>query len=159
RAGQRGRIHRSSRQPCRSHYSVPGTWIRGGDSVDQFRLLTIAWPKTRVAMKTILTIAFATVAAVQWVGAATTINATNRFSYGANIGWIDWRGDKANGAIIGEYVCSDYIYSANVGWIHLGNGMPTNGVYYGNLSAADYGVNHDGIGRLRGYAYGANIGW
>lgn len=91
--------------------------------------------------------------------AATTINAGNRYAYGANIGWMDWRGDTNNGAVIGEYVCSGYIYAANVGWINLGSGAPTNGIYYQNLNASDFGVNQDGFGNLRGYAYGANIGW
>lgn len=91
--------------------------------------------------------------------AATTINAVNKYSYGANFGWLDWRGDTANGARIGQYVCSGYIYAANVGWINLGGGSPTNGIYYQNLSAGDFGVNQDGLGNLRGYAYGANIGW
>jgi hypothetical protein len=95
-----------------------------------------------------------------WVmEAATTIDAANQHAYGANIGWIDWRGDTNNGAIIGEYVCAGYIYSANTGWINLGNGSPTNGIYYQNISPNDFGVNQDGIGNLRGYAYGANIGW
>jgi hypothetical protein len=48
---------------------------------------------------------------------------------------------------------------ANVGWINLGGGAPTNGIRYQNISANDFGVNHDGAGNLRGYAYGANIGW
>jgi hypothetical protein len=91
--------------------------------------------------------------------ADSTINEVNRFAYGANIGWLDCRADGANGAVIGEYVCSGYIYAANVGWIHLGDGTPVNGIRYQNNSAADYGVNHDGLGHLRGYAYGANIGW
>jgi hypothetical protein len=91
--------------------------------------------------------------------AATTINSTNKFAYGANVGWIDWRGDTNSGAVIGEYVCSGYIYSANVGWIHLGSGAPTNGIQYQNISGNDFGVNHDGAGNLRGFAYGANIGW
>ena len=91
--------------------------------------------------------------------AATTIDATNYFAWGANLGWINWRGDNTNGAVIGEYVCSGYIYAANVGWINLGSGSPTNGIHYQNLSAGDFGVNHDGAGNLRGYAYGANIGW
>lgn len=90
---------------------------------------------------------------------ASTINSANRFAYGANIGWVDWRGDGANGAVIGEFVCSGYIYSANVGWIHLGDGAPSNGIRYGNASASDFGVNHDGEGNLRGFAYGANVGW
>lgn len=90
---------------------------------------------------------------------ATTINSANRFAYGANIGWIDWRGDSVNGAVIGEFVCSGFIYSANVGWIHLGDGTPANGIRYQNSSATDFGVNHDGAGNLRGFGYGANIGW
>jgi hypothetical protein len=91
--------------------------------------------------------------------AATTINSANHFAYGANIGWIDWRGDVANGAVVGQFVCSGYIYGANVGWIHLGDGTPVNGIRYQNNSGADFGVNHDGAGNLRGFAYGANIGW
>lgn len=91
--------------------------------------------------------------------AQSTINATNRFGYGANIGWTDWRANGADGVVIGEYVCKGYIYAANVGWIHVGSGTPANSIQYQNNSATDYGVNHDGSGNLRGYAYGANIGW
>jgi hypothetical protein len=89
----------------------------------------------------------------------TTIATTNHYAYGANLGWLDWRGDTSHGAVIGTNVCSGYIYSANFGWISLGNGSPTNGVHYQNLSANDFGVNVDGSGNLSGYAYGANIGW
>jgi hypothetical protein len=91
--------------------------------------------------------------------AATTIEATNRYAYGANVGWLDWRGDTTNGAVIGEYVCSGNVYSANVGWISLGNGTPANGIQYQNSVSNDCGVNHDGLGNLRGYAYSANVGW
>jgi len=91
--------------------------------------------------------------------AATTIDAANRYAWGGNIGWMDWRGDTNNGAVIGEYVCSGYIYSANVGWINLGSGSPANQIQYQNNSATDFGVNQDGLGNLTGYAWGANIGW
>jgi len=91
--------------------------------------------------------------------AASTIDAANRYAYGANLGWIDWRADGNNGAVIGAYVCSGYLYAANLGWISLGSGSPTNQIYYQNLSANDFGVNQDGLGNLRGYAYGADIGW
>lgn len=91
--------------------------------------------------------------------ADSSINASDKYAYGANVGWIDARADITNGAVIGEFVCSGYLYGANVGWIHLGSGSPTNGVRYGNASADDYGVNNDGRGNLSGYAYGANIGW
>jgi hypothetical protein len=91
--------------------------------------------------------------------AATTITVTNRYAYGANIGWVDGCGDTNNGAVIGEYVCSGYLYAANVGWINLGNGSPASGSGYANNSATDYGVNVNGLGGLSGYAWGANIGW
>lgn len=91
--------------------------------------------------------------------AATTINTVNKYAYGANFGWLNWVGDTANGAVIGEYVCAGYIYSANVGWINMGNGTPANQIQYQNNSATDFGVNHDGLGNLRGYAYSANVGW
>jgi len=91
--------------------------------------------------------------------AATSITSTNKFSYGANIGWIDFRGNTNDGAIIGEFVCSGYLYAANIGWIHLGSNAPANGIQYHNNSATDYGINHDGQGNLRGFAYSANIGW
>ena len=103
--------------------------------------------------------ALAAVSSMSGAYAATTVDAANRYAYGANIGWVDGRGDTNNGAVIGEYVCAGYIYSANVGWINLGNGAPTNGIYYQNLSTSDFGVNQDGAGNLGGLAYGANIGW
>jgi len=91
--------------------------------------------------------------------AATSINATNKFAHGADAGWIDFRGNTNAGAVIGEFVCSGYLYGANVGWIHLGSNAPANGIQYLNNSATDYGVNNDGQGNLRGFAWGANIGW
>ena len=89
----------------------------------------------------------------------TTIDAVNRYSYGANFGWMDWLGDTIHGAVVGTNVCSGYVYSANVGWIKLGSGFPANRIRYQNNSASDFGVNVDGSGNLSGYAYGANIGW
>jgi hypothetical protein len=91
--------------------------------------------------------------------AQSTINTSNRHAYGANTGWVDCRADGANGARVGEFVCSGYVYAANVGWINLGSGSPANGIRYQNNSATDFGVNHDGLGNLRGLAWGANIGW
>lgn len=92
------------------------------------------------------------------VQAETTVNTTNCYAYGANMGWVDARGDGVNGAVFGQYYCTGYLWSANCGWISLGAG-PANGWQYSNATATDWGVNHDGRGRLSGYAYGANIGW
>ena len=47
----------------------------------------------------------------------------------------------------------------------MGGGSPVNHIQYQNNSATDFGVNYGidtaqpGFGTLRGYAYGANIGW
>lgn len=94
--------------------------------------------------------------------ASSTIDSTNSFAYGANIGWVNAFADGGtNGAVIGEFYCSGYIYAANVGWISLGfsNG-PVNGYSYSNISSNDWGVNNaGGSGQLSGTAYGANIGW
>jgi len=87
----------------------------------------------------------------------TTINDTNRHAYGANFGWINARGDVTNGMYMSQFFCTGYVWSANCGWIHLGVG-PTNGYKYSNSSAHDFGVNVQG-NQLRGFAYGANIGW
>lgn len=109
-------------------------------------------------MKTLLTSLWL-VGSLLSARAATTINGVNKFAYGANPGWMDWRGDTNNGAVLGEFVCSGFIYSANVGWINLGSGTAANGIRYQNNSAGDFGVNHDGSGNLQGYAWGANLGW
>ena len=109
--------------------------------------------------------AFLLVALASAVHAASTINSTNAYAWGANIGWLNWRPSAESGVNIGRYICSGYIYGANVGWINLGNGNPANHIQYANNSATDFGINftldpnNPGHGLLRGYAYGANIGW
>ena len=62
-------------------------------------------------MKT-ATLLLALASFISTASAATTINSANKFAYGANIGWVDWRGDVASGAVVGEFVCSGFIYPA-----------------------------------------------
>lgn len=109
-------------------------------------------------MRTLFLATLVVVTAVR-IQAGTTIDAANKYAYGANIEWMDWTGDNTHGVVIGAYVCSGYIYSANVGWINLGGGSPANGIQYKNNSATDFGVNQDGLGNLTGYAWSANCGW
>ena len=98
-------------------------------------------------------------------GAATNINDPNAYSWGANVGFMNWRGDGANGVVIGRYILSGYIYGANIGWINVGDGTPDNGIQYSNASATDFGVNTiedpsiPSEYKLRGFAYSANVGW
>jgi len=47
----------------------------------------------------------------------------------------------------------------------VGSGFPVNQIQYSNSSGTDFGVNYTidptspGLAKLRGLAYGANIGW
>jgi hypothetical protein len=95
--------------------------------------------------------------------AQTTIDPINKYAWGANIGFTNWRPSDADGVAIGDNFCAGFIYAANAGWIKMGTGVPANGIQYSNSSATDFGVNcvagTAGEKNLRGFAYGANIGW
>lgn len=94
--------------------------------------------------------------------AASTIDAHHSFAWAGNFGWMNWLPSPADGVSVDANYCSGYIYAANVGWISMGSG-PKNGSAYSNTGASDYGVNSNagapGEKALRGFAWGANIGW
>jgi hypothetical protein len=112
---------------------------------------------------------FAALAPLAFVATAfgradSTIDPTAALAWASNIGWTNWRASAADGALIGEYVCSGSVFCANIGWVNLGSGTPADGIRYSNTIAGDYGVNFrptssPGIAALRGLAYGSNIGW
>ena len=77
--------------------------------------------------------------------ATSTIDETGKYSWGPNIGWLNWEGDVDDGVAFGETFASGFIYSGNVGWISLGDGPPSDGVYYSNATADDFGVNVDSV--------------
>lgn len=106
----------------------------------------------------------ALVAVANAVPAQSNVDVAQRYSWGPNLGWIDWRGDGTNGAVFGERVASGHLYAANIGWINLGDGTPANGTAYANNSASDFGVNLDytsntSLVLLSGFAWSANAGW
>jgi hypothetical protein len=93
-----------------------------------------------------------------------TVSPDDRYNWSANVGWLDWRANGANGAVFTPTVASGYVYAANIGWIGLGDGSPANGQVYSNTAASDYGINVDAYSDpanylLSGYAYSANCGW
>jgi hypothetical protein len=147
-------------------FSPDGQWVIAAFNLNGTNGIYALAADGSGTVKTILTTGNAVDQTYNFIGGVfalpaspTTINATNKYAYAANFGWLDWRGDTNNGAVIGQYFCSGYIYSANFGWINLGNGAPMNNAFYSNISSNDFGVNNDGAGNLRGYAYGANLGW
>jgi hypothetical protein len=96
------------------------------------------------------------------VSGVTNVDTTFKYGWGENIGWTNWR--DANGGADGVRLLpthlSGYAWGENVGWIHLGDGTPTNGLYYANVDGTDYGVNLDPTtNKLYGLAWGENIGW
>lgn len=93
------------------------------------------------------------------VVANSTIDPAAAYTWGGNVGELNWLPSVADGVVTGEYVCSGMIWSANSGWINLGSGAPANGIRYANTSGEDFGVNLLADGSLRGLAWSANVGW
>lgn len=95
--------------------------------------------------------------------AQTTVNSTNKFAWGENVGWINFR-DANNGVqgvrfTTGSFL-SGFAWGENIGYINFGDGTPTNGVSYANVNGNDAGVNYDaGTDKVTGLAWGENVGW
>jgi hypothetical protein len=111
-------------------------------------------------------------------GAAAQVapNANAKFSWGENIGWMNWRdsgtasvgegGSQAVRLSAGGTFLSGFAWSENTGYVNFGDGTPGNGAAYANPTSGnvagvpDFGVNIDpATGELSGYAWGENIGW
>ena len=92
------------------------------------------------------------------------ITGSSKFSWGENIGWMNWKdaGDPAGsqGVVVGASYLAGFAWSENTGWINFGDGSPANLVSYANTTGADFGVNlNTDTGALAGLAWGENIGW
>ncbi len=89
---------------------------------------------------------------------AGNIDASHRYAYDANAGWIDFSPPVTDSVTVGNYFLKGYAYAANYGWIYFGNG-PANKLVYTD-TGTDQGVNATaGTGALSGSAYSANTGW
>lgn len=92
---------------------------------------------------------------------SSNINPAHRFSWGENIGWINWQHDTplaGDGVLVDVDHLAGFTWAENVGWINLGNG----GGPYANdpEDSATFGINVDpSTGDLYGLAWGENIGW
>ncbi|MCG8405372.1 MAG: hypothetical protein MI923_09260 [Phycisphaerales bacterium] len=95
------------------------------------------------------------------VDAQSNVDATNKFGWGENMGWTNWRdaGGTTAGVNVGSTVMGGFVWGENVGFINVGDGTPTNGVNYANVDGTDFGINIDADGDLHGFAWGENIGW
>ncbi len=96
------------------------------------------------------------------IASAETVDATNKFAWTENCGWLNWRDANGGtqGAVLHATYLSGFVWGENIGWINLGDGTPVNGVSYANINGTDFGVNRDAVtGELTGFAWGENVGW
>lgn len=96
--------------------------------------------------------------------AQSDISPVHKWSWGENVGWMNWRDAGSPPASSGVLLPADYlsgfVWAENIGWINMGDGTPANGVAYANATGADFGVNIDPAnGNLFGFAWGENVGW
>ena len=103
----------------------------------------------------------ASVASGSFALAQSNIDPNDKFAWGENIGWTNWRDANAtvDGVVVDAAFLAGFIWGENVGWINVGDGTPANGFEYANLDGTDFGVNIDCNGDLFGFAWGENIGW
>lgn len=73
-----------------------------------------------------------------------TIDTTDKYAWGENLGWINFGCDECN-VVITDTDITGYAWSRVYGWI--------------NLSPDNSGVANDVNGTLSGMAWGSNIGW
>ena len=104
----------------------------------------------KVSRKFMLIMLIATGMIIHWgITEAENIDPDNdgsQYSWGENVGWLNWEPITGHGVQIDDYQCTGFIWAENIGWI--------------NLSPETYGgVSNDGNGNLSGYAWGENVGW
>ena len=90
--------------------------------------------------------------------AATNIDSTYKWAWGANVGWINFAPTHGGVTVYPDHL-EGYAWGENIGWIRLGAHTGGSPHTYGNTSNTDYGINNDGNGNLSGYAWGTSVGW
>lgn len=93
------------------------------------------------------------------ISMAANIDPVDKHAWTENTGWANCA--PGGGGVTIHYTgtsgyLTGYAWGENIGWIKMGDDT---GGPYGNVSAADWGVNLDGAGDLSGYAWGENVGW
>jgi hypothetical protein len=93
------------------------------------------------------------------VYAAGNIDATHKWAWGSNVGWINFNPTHGGGVTVYEDHLEGYAWGENIGWIRLGTHTGGGTYTYANTAPDNYGVNYDSNGNLSGYAWGSNVGW
>jgi len=90
--------------------------------------------------------------------AAGNIDATNKWAWGTNVGWINFAPTHGGVTVYADHL-EGYAWAENIGWIRLGTHTGRGEHTYANTAKDNYGVNRDANGNLSGYAWGTNVGW
>ena len=93
------------------------------------------------------------------VYAATNIDSTNKWAWGANVGWFNFNPTHGGGVTVYSDHLEGYAWGENVGWIRMGTYEAGGTHTYANDAANTYGVNNDGHGNLSGYGWSTSAGW
>ncbi len=86
------------------------------------------------------------------------IDSTNKYVWGANVGWINFAPADGGVTIYRDHL-EGYAWGENVGWIRMGSYSGGGSHTYLNTDQTNYGINITATNVLTGYAWGANVGW
>ena len=66
----------------------------------------------------------ATAVALAFVGGTSNIDPDNKFAWGENAGWLNWRDANADddGVVVAADHLAGFIWGENTGWIDVGDG-------------------------------------
>ncbi len=92
------------------------------------------------------------------LAAAGNIDATNKWAWGTNMGWVNFAPDNGGVTVYSDHL-EGYAWAENVGWIKLGACTGGSPCTHANTTNSNYGVNNDGTGKLSGYAWSTTVGW
>lgn len=81
-----------------------------------------------------------------------TIDATNKYAWGENIGWVNF-GTSQGAVTVSDTELSGYAWGENIGWISL------NCSNTGSCATVNYKISNTTEGALSGYAWSENAGW
>lgn len=107
----------------------------------------------RFLLRSLFVFLVGSVIALPMMAFALSIDTSNQYAWGENIGWLNW--GTTEGAIVmpaGGGPLTGYVWSENMGWISL-NCSNTSSCATVNYTTYSTGT------ALAGYAYGENIGW
>ena len=91
--------------------------------------------------------------------AAGNIDATHKYPWSTNAGWINFAPDNGGVTVYSDHL-EGYAWGENIGWIRLGTHTGGGTYTYANDAAGTYGVNRNTTtGALSGYAWSSSAGW